>query len=264
MGRSARFSHFASAVKQSPKFAALASALSSASPMAASSTPSPAASAGLPFFAPSPSPLSWEGGVSIPYRTIPDRLFEERIIMCVGTVDEAMAFDVTMKLLLMEVVHPRKPIHLYINSNGGSVADGLAIYDTMQFVQPPIHTVGIGKCMSMGAVLLAAGSPGRRAILPNTKVMVHQPLGGVQGTSSNVEAAVESMVDYRNRLKAILARHCGRAGNEVDAAFVNDTYFDAEKAVAWGIADKVVQPRKVELDEDEEVGEAPGTGSGQG
>ena len=94
--------------------------------------------------------------------------------MLVGTVDEAMAVDVTMRLLLMEVVNPTKPIYLYINSAGGSVSEGLAIYDTMQFVQPRIHTVGIGKCFSMGAVLLAAGAPGHRVVLPNTKVMVRR------------------------------------------------------------------------------------------
>jgi hypothetical protein len=136
------------------------------------------ASSSLPLPPSSPAPYSltsaYDGGVSLPYRTIPDRLFEERIIMLVGTVDEAMAVDVTMRLLLMEVVNPTKPIYLYINSAGGSVSEGLAIYDTMQFVQPRIHTVGIGKCFSMGAVLLAAGAPGHRVVLPNTKVMVRR------------------------------------------------------------------------------------------
>jgi len=186
--------------------------------------------------------MTWDG--DFPFRSTWDKLFRERIILVVGDVNEAMAYDVTTKLLLMEAAHPRKPIYMYINSHGGNVADGLAIYDTMQFVQPHIYTVGVGKCMSMGAVLLAAGQPGKRLILPHTKVMVHQPLGGVQGSSTNMEAAVESMVDYRNKLKQILMKHCSQSAEAVDKAFVTDTYFDAERAVEWGLVDEVVKPRK--------------------
>jgi len=159
---------------------------------------------------------NWEDALG--FQSTWNKLFKERIIFVMGTVNEAMAYDVTMKLLLMETANPKQPIYMYINSAGGSVADGLAIYDTMQFIQPHVYTVGVGKCMSMGAVLLAAGHPGKRLVLPHTKVMVHQPLGGIQGTSSNMEAAVESMVDYRNKLKKILMDHCGRTAEEVGAS----------------------------------------------
>ena len=171
------------------------------------------------------------------------RLLKERVIFCVGPVEDHMANLIVAQLLFLESENPDKDIHLYINSPGGSVTAGLAIYDTMQFIKPSIATTCIGQAASMGAVLLAAGEKHKRYALPNARVMIHQPLGGFQGQATDIEIHAREILSVRERLNTILAEHTGQdldiIGNDTD----RDNFMNAEQAQAYGLVDEVVAKR---------------------
>ena len=171
------------------------------------------------------------------------RLLKERVIFCVGPVEDHMANLIVAQLLFLESENPDKDIHLYINSPGGSVTAGLAIYDTMQFIKPSISTTCIGQAASMGAVLLAAGEQQKRYALPNARVMIHQPLGGFQGQATDIEIHAREILSVRERLNTILAQHTGQdldtIGNDTD----RDNFMNAEQAQAYGLVDEVVAKR---------------------
>lgn len=171
------------------------------------------------------------------------RLLKERVIFCVGPVEDHMANLIVAQLLFLESENPDKDIHLYINSPGGSVTAGLAIYDTMQFIKPAIATTCIGQAASMGAVLLAAGEKHKRYALPNARVMIHQPLGGFQGQATDIEIHAREILLIRERLNTILAQHTGQTldviGNDTD----RDNFMNADQAQAYGLVDEVVAKR---------------------
>jgi ATP-dependent Clp protease protease subunit len=171
------------------------------------------------------------------------RLLKERVVFCVGPVEDYMANLIVAQLLFLESENPDKDIHLYINSPGGSVTAGLAIYDTMQFIRPKIATTCIGQAASMGAVLLAAGEKNKRYALPNARVMIHQPLGGFQGQATDIEIHAREILSVRERLNTILAEHTGQTldiiGNDTD----RDNFMNAEQAKAYGLVDEVVAKR---------------------
>lgn len=171
------------------------------------------------------------------------RLLKERVIFCVGPVEDHMANLIVAQLLFLESENPDKDIHLYINSPGGSVTAGLAIYDTMQFIRPNVSTMCIGQAASMGAVLLAAGEKGKRYALPNSRVMIHQPLGGFQGQATDIEIHAKEILLIRERLNGILADHTGQPldaiGNDTD----RDNFMSAEQSKDYGLIDEVVDRR---------------------
>ncbi|MEM6405173.1 MAG: ATP-dependent Clp endopeptidase proteolytic subunit ClpP [Pseudomonadota bacterium] len=171
------------------------------------------------------------------------RLLKERVIFCVGPVEDHMANLIVAQLLFLESENPDKDIHLYINSPGGSVTAGLAVYDTMQFIKPAISTTCIGQAASMGAVLLAAGAENKRYALPNARVMIHQPLGGFQGQATDIEIHAREILSVRERLNAILAQHTGQdlaiISNDTD----RDNFMNAEQAREYGLIDEVVAQR---------------------
>ncbi|MEL6710549.1 MAG: ATP-dependent Clp endopeptidase proteolytic subunit ClpP [Pseudomonadota bacterium] len=171
------------------------------------------------------------------------RLLKERVIFCVGPVEDHMANLIVAQLLFLESENPDKDIHLYINSPGGSVTAGLAVYDTMQFIKPAISTTCIGQAASMGAVLLAAGAENKRYALPNARVMIHQPLGGFQGQATDIEIHAREILSVRERLNTILAQHTGQdlaiISNDTD----RDNFMNAEQAREYGLIDEVVAQR---------------------
>ncbi|NNN07018.1 MAG: ATP-dependent Clp protease proteolytic subunit [Elusimicrobia bacterium] len=190
----------------------------------------------------------WSGGSATSY-DIFSRLLQERIIF-VGGDDGAVTTDsannLISQLLYLDSQDGQKDIHLYINSPGGMVSAGLAVYDTMQFVRAPISTLCMGMAMSFGAVLLAAGAKGKRLILPHARVMIHQPLirGGLGGQESDIRIEGKEMAATRRRLSEILARHCEKPYEDVDRDVERNFYLSAEEAVAYGLADKVVPAAK--------------------
>lgn len=171
------------------------------------------------------------------------RLLRERIVFINGPVEDGMAALVCAQLLFLEAENPDKEIALYINSPGGSVSSGLAIYDAMQFVRCPISTLCMGSAYSMGSFLLMAGTPGRRMALPNASIMVHQPSGGFQGKASDIERHAEDILKTRRRLERLYAKHCGRTLEEVERTLERDHFMSAEEAQAWGIVDRVYATR---------------------
>lgn len=171
------------------------------------------------------------------------RLLNDRIVFLGTQVNEVTANLVVAQLLHLESVDPEKDIVLYINSPGGSVTDGLAIYDTMQFIKPDVSTVCIGQAASMGAVLLAAGAPGKRLALPNSRVLIHQPLGGAQGQASDIAIQAEEILRMRADLNAILAKHTGQPIEKIHADTDRDNIMRAEDAVKYGLVDAVVENR---------------------
>lgn len=179
------------------------------------------------------------------------RLLKDRIIFIGTGIDDFVANSVIAQMLFLQMADPKKDIHIYINSPGGSVTAGLAIYDTMQFVTCDVNTYCIGIAASMGAVLLTAGTEGKRFCLPNSHVMIHQVSGGAQGTASDVERTVEFMFDLKKRLNAILSKHTGKSLDQVDSDADRDNYMSAEDATAYGLVDRVLENRK-ELPEDKE------------
>ncbi|MDQ7014921.1 MAG: ATP-dependent Clp endopeptidase proteolytic subunit ClpP [Gammaproteobacteria bacterium] len=171
------------------------------------------------------------------------RLLKERVIFLVGPVEDHMANLVVAQLLFLESENPDKDISLYINSPGGSVTAGLSIYDTMQFVKPNVSTLCIGQAASMGAVLLTAGEAGKRHILPNSRVMIHQPRGGFQGQASDCEIHAKEILSVRERLNKILADHSGQSLESIAADTERDNFMSADEAVAYGLVDQVVNKR---------------------
>src|SRR6056300_1019116 len=171
------------------------------------------------------------------------RLLKERVIFCVGQVEDHMANLIVAQLLFLESENPDKDIHLYINSPGGSVTAGLAIYDTMQFIKPNVSTMCIGQAASMGAVLLAAGEKGKRFALPNSRVMIHQPLGGFQGQASDFEIHAKEILLIREKLNKILADHSGQDLEKIEKDTDRDNFLDASEAIKYGIVDKVLNER---------------------
>lgn len=171
------------------------------------------------------------------------RLLNDRIVFLGTQVNEVTANLVVAQLLHLEAVDPDKDIVLYINSPGGSVTDGLAIYDTMQYIKPDVSTVCLGQAASMGAVLLAAGAPGKRLALPNSRVLIHQPLGGAQGQASDIAIQAEEILRMRAELNAILAKHTGQSIEKIHADTDRDNIMRAEDAVAYGLVDAVIENR---------------------
>ena len=171
------------------------------------------------------------------------RLLKDRIIFIGTGIDDGVANSVIAQMLFLQMQDPKKDIHIYINSPGGSVTSGLAIYDTMQFLTCDVNTYCIGICASMGSVLLTAGTKGKRFALPNSHVMIHQVSGGAQGTAADVERTVEFMYSLKRRLNDILAHHCGKTSKELEKASDRDNYMSAEESVAFGLVDKVLEGR---------------------
>jgi ATP-dependent Clp protease protease subunit len=171
------------------------------------------------------------------------RLLKERVIFCVGPVEDHMANLIVAQLLFLESENPDKDIYVYINSPGGSVSAGLAIYDTMQFVQPQVSTMCIGQAASMGALLLAGGQAGKRYCLPHSRVMIHQPLGGYQGQATDIAIHAKEILLVREKLNAILAKHTGQPLEKVDRDTERDNFMSGEEAVAYGLVDQVLAAR---------------------
>jgi ATP-dependent Clp protease protease subunit len=171
------------------------------------------------------------------------RLLKERVVFLVGPVTEVTANLIVAQLLFLESDNPDKEISFYINSPGGSVSDGLAIYDTMQFVKPNVSTLCIGQAASMGALLLAAGAKGKRFCLPNSRVMIHQPMGGFQGQASDVEIHAREILNRKAKLNEIFAKHTGQDLKTVERDTDRDNFLSAEQALGYGIVDKVLVSR---------------------
>ncbi|MGA7180553.1 MAG: ATP-dependent Clp endopeptidase proteolytic subunit ClpP [Thiobacillaceae bacterium] len=172
------------------------------------------------------------------------RLLRERVVFLVGPVNDAVANLVVAQLLFLESENPDKDIHFYINSPGGSVSAGLAIYDTMQFIKPDVSTLCIGQAASMGAFLLTAGTRGKRFCLPNSRVMIHQPLGGFQGQASDIEIHAKEILYLKGRLNELLAKHTGQSLETIDRDTDRDNFMSGEAAVNYGLVDKVLSNRE--------------------
>ena len=172
------------------------------------------------------------------------RLLVDRIIFLGTAIDDSVANTVIAQMLFLQMSDPKKDIHIYINSPGGHVTAGLAIYDTMQFLTCDVNTYCIGICASMGSVLLTAGTKGKRFALPNSHVMIHQVSGGAQGTAADVERTVEFMYSLKRRLNDVLAHHTGKTAKEVEKDADRDNYMSAEEAVSYGLVDKLLENKK--------------------
>lgn len=171
------------------------------------------------------------------------RLLKERVIFLVGPVNDATANLVVAQMLFLESENPDKDIYFYINSPGGSVSAGLAIYDTMQFVKPDVSTLCIGQAASMGAFLLTAGAKGKRYCLPNSRVMIHQPLGGFQGQASDIEIHAREILYLKSRLNEMLAKHTGQSMEVIERDTDRDNFMSADDSVKYGLVDKVLTSR---------------------
>ncbi|MBB4120517.1 ATP-dependent Clp endopeptidase proteolytic subunit ClpP [Martelella radicis] len=171
------------------------------------------------------------------------RLLKERIIFLTGPVEDHLASLICAQLLFLEAENPKKEIALYINSPGGVVTAGMAIYDTMQFIRPAVSTLCIGQAASMGSLLLAAGEKGMRFATPNARVMVHQPSGGFQGQASDIERHARDILKMKRRLNEVYVRHCGQTYEEVEKTLDRDHFMDASEAMDWGLIDKVMTSR---------------------
>ncbi|MCP5427252.1 MAG: ATP-dependent Clp endopeptidase proteolytic subunit ClpP [Chromatiaceae bacterium] len=171
------------------------------------------------------------------------RLLKERVIFLVGPVEDHMANLVVAQLLFLESENPDKDISIYINSPGGSVSAGLAIYDTMQFVRCAVSTMCVGQAASMGALLLAGGTPGKRFSLPHSRMMIHQPLGGYQGQATDIEIHAKEILLIRDRLNRIMSKHTGRPLDRVENDTERDNFMSAEEAVKYGLIDRVLENR---------------------
>ena len=171
------------------------------------------------------------------------RLLKERVIFMVGQVEDYMANLIVAQLLFLESENPDKDIHLYINSPGGSVTAGMAIYDTMQFIKPDVSTMCIGQACSMGSLLLTAGAHGKRFCLPNSRVMIHQPLGGFQGQASDIEIHAREIIQMKRRLNEILAHHTGQPYDTIDRDTDRDNFMSAYDAKKYGLVDEVLEKR---------------------
>lgn len=178
------------------------------------------------------------------------RLLKERVVFLVGPIEDYVANLIVAQLLYLESENPDKDIHFYINSPGGSVSSGLAIYDTMQFVKPPVSTMCIGQAASMGALLLAGGAPEKRFCLRHSRVLIHQPLGGFQGQASDIDIHAREILKARDRLNEILAEHTGQPIEKIAADTDRDRFLSAEEASEYGIIDAVLTKRETAGDRD--------------
>jgi ATP-dependent Clp protease protease subunit len=177
------------------------------------------------------------------------RLLKENIIFVTGPIEDMVASLAVAQLLYLESEHPKKEISMYINSPGGIVTSGLAIYDTMQFIRPPVATLCIGQAASMGSLLLAAGQKGMRYALPNARIMVHQPSGGFQGQASDIERHAEDIIKLKNRLNRIYMDHTGQDQKTIENTLDRDYFMTADEAKKFGIVDEVIDKRKVVADD---------------
>ena len=171
------------------------------------------------------------------------RLLKDRIIFLDGEIDDASASLVVAQLLFLESEDPDKDINIYINSPGGVITAGMAIYDTMNYIKPDVCTICVGMAASMAAFLLSSGTKGKRYVLPNAEVMIHQPLGGTKGQAEDIKIAADHIVKIRERLNRILAKNTGQTLKKIAQDTDRDNYLDAEQAVAYGLADKIVEKR---------------------
>jgi ATP-dependent Clp protease protease subunit len=171
------------------------------------------------------------------------RLLRERVIFLNGPIDDGVSALICAQLLFLEAENPKKQIDLYINSPGGVVSSGLAIYDTMQYIRSPVSTFCMGMAASMGSFLLMAGEPGKRIALPNARIMLHQPSGGFRGQASDIERHAEDIIATKKKLNELYAKHCGRTYEDVEKTLDRDHFMSADDAKAWGIVDLVVASR---------------------
>jgi ATP-dependent Clp protease, protease subunit len=175
------------------------------------------------------------------------RLLKERIIFITGPVEDTMSSLIVAQLLFLEADNPKKEIAMYINSPGGVVTSGLAIYDTMQFVRPAVSTLCIGQAASMGSLLLAAGNKDMRFALPNARIMLHQPSGGFQGQATDIMLHAQEILNLKKRLNEIYVRHTGQPLKKIEDALERDYFLTADLAVEWGVVDKVIEKRPEEV-----------------
>lgn len=173
------------------------------------------------------------------------RLLKERVIFITGPIEDGMAMLVTAQLLFLEAENPKKEINLYINSPGGIVTSGMSIYDTMQFIRPPVSTLCLGQAASMGSLLLCAGDKDMRFALPNARVMVHQPSGGFSGQASDIERHAQDIIKLKRRLNEIYVKHTGQTLETVERTLDRDHFMTAEEARDWGLIDRVIEKREV-------------------
>jgi ATP-dependent Clp protease, protease subunit len=171
------------------------------------------------------------------------RLLKDRVVFVVGGIEDHVANLVVAQLLFLESENPDKDIHLYINSPGGVVTSGLAIYDTMQFIKPDVSTICVGQAASMGAVLLTGGTKGKRFCLPHSRIMIHQPIGGFQGQASDIDIHAREVLKIRSRLNEILAKHTGQSVETIGKDSDRDNFMDGETAVEYGLIDTVLETR---------------------
>ncbi|MFO1170913.1 MAG: ATP-dependent Clp protease proteolytic subunit [Hyphomicrobiaceae bacterium] len=174
---------------------------------------------------------------------LPSRLLKERIIFVTGPIEDHMAASVCMQLLFLEAENPKKEISMYINSPGGIVTSGMSIYDTMQYIQPPVATLCVGQAASMGSLLLSAGAKGMRFALPNARIMVHQPSGGFQGQASDIERHAEDIVKMKRRLNEVYVKHTGQTYETIERTLDRDHFMTADEAQKFGIVDAVLTKR---------------------
>jgi ATP-dependent Clp protease protease subunit len=177
------------------------------------------------------------------------RLLKERIIFVNGPVEDGMSMLICAQLLFLESENPKKEINMYINSPGGVVTSGMAIYDTMQFIKPPVSTLCMGQAASMGSLLLTAGATGQRYALPNARIMVHQPSGGFQGQASDIERHAQDIIKMKRRLNEVYVKHTGRDYETIERTLDRDHFMTAQEALEFGLIDKVVEARDVSADE---------------
>ncbi len=175
---------------------------------------------------------------------LPSRLLKERIIFVTGPIEDHMSASICMQLLFLEAENPKKEISMYINSPGGVVTAGMAIYDTMQFIRPQISTLCIGQAASMGSLLLCAGAPGMRFALPNARIMVHQPSGGFSGQASDIERHAEDIIKMKRRLNEVYVKHTGQPYEVIERTLDRDYFMTADQAQEFGIIDKVLSSRE--------------------
>lgn len=177
------------------------------------------------------------------------RLLKERIIFVNGPVEDGMSMLICAQLLFLESENPKKEINMYINSPGGVVTSGMAIYDTMQFIKPPVSTLCMGQAASMGSLLLTAGATGQRFALPNARIMVHQPSGGFQGQASDIERHAQDIIKMKRRLNEIYVKHTGRDYETIERTLDRDHFMTAQEALEFGLIDKVIESREPTAEE---------------
>ncbi|MDR9782999.1 ATP-dependent Clp protease proteolytic subunit [Rhizobium redzepovicii] len=177
------------------------------------------------------------------------RLLRERIVFLNGEVNDTVSALVCAQLLFLEAENPKKPIYLYINSPGGVVTSGLAMYDTMRYIRAPVQTLCMGTARSMGSFLLMAGEPGERAALPNASILIHQPSGGFQGQATDMQIHAEEILKTKQRMTRLYAEHCGRSYEDFERAMDRDRFMTSQEALEWGLIDKIMQIREAPADQ---------------